>query len=912
MITGRKVWIFSVIALLLVLLFSILSLSGLIIDYQWFKELGYTQVFFTRFIAELKIGIPVFIIVFIIMYIYLQKIKRDFIKFSTDYSNGHEFRGYNFAIIVASLIISLISSVSLANNLWSKALSYFNSVNFNINDPLFKKDISLYMFKLPFIKGVFSFITVLLFILAIITVVLYVLMYLSDSTRFYRLSDDENVLMAYSNKDILKILIRRIAVFGFILFVLFGVGYYFKAFDLVYSSRGVVFGAGYTDVHVTLFAYRVLMVVSVLAGMLFLIGALMRNLKIIAIGPIVMVVIIVLSGIVSGIVQQLIVSPNELTKEMPYIKYNIEYTQKGFGLDRVKRIDFNYRESLTAKSLEEEKNTIENIRINDYRPVSQVYNQLQGIRLYYKFNDIDIDRYNISGKYTQVFLSAREMSIPDLTDQAKTWINEHLKYTHGYGVVMSPVNSVNSQGQPIMYIKDIPPVSDNNVKVTRPEIYFGELTNNYVITNTALKEFDYPSGADNVESVYKGKAGIPMNFLNRLLFAVNYGDIKLLVSGEIKSSSRILIYRNIMERVEKIAPFLTYDQDPYIVIDNGKLYWMIDAFTTSDSYPYSQPYEFFDGQRINYIRNSVKVVVDAYNGSVDYYIVDKSDPVAMVYKNIFPELFKDGSKMPEGLKKHIRYPQDLFDLQADVYRNYHMSNPTVFYNREDYYDIAKEKYYDKTQPEESQYMIAKLPGMEKEEYVLTIPFTPSQKDNLVAYMVARMDGSNYGKLETYVMPKGMTIYGPMQIEAKIDNNPDISKELSLWDQKGSQVLRGNTLAIPIRNSILYVEPLYIKSDARESIPEVKRVIVAYDNKIVMEETLNAALNKIFNITTATPQPNNNQVSALPTGSVQDLIRQANDLYQKADSAIKAGDWSSYGDYIKRLGDILKALSKTTK
>lgn len=912
MVKSKKIWIFSTIALLLVILFSMLSLSGLIIDYQWFKELGYTQVFFTRFIAELKIGIPVFVIVFAIMFVYLQKIKIDFIKFNTDYNNGYEFKGYNFAIIVTSLIISLILSINLANNLWSKALSYFNSVNFNIRDPLFNKDISLYMFKLPFIKGILGFVTILLFILVVITIILYILMYLSDSTRFYKLSDDENILRAYSNKDILEILIRRIAVFGFALFILFGIGYYIKAFNLLYSSRGIVFGASYTDVHVTLFAYRLLMVVSFLSGILFLIGVLMRNLKVIAIGPIAMIVVIVLSGIISGIVQQLIVSPNELTKEMPYIKYNIQYTQKGFGLDKVKKISFNYKENLTAKSLEQNINTIENIRINDYRPVSQVYNQLQGIRLYYKFNDIDIDRYDISGKYTQVFLSARELSISDLTDQAKTWINEHLKYTHGYGVVMSPVNIVNSQGQPVMYIKNIPPESNKDIKITRPEIYFGELTDNYVITNTALKEFDYPSGADNVESVYKGKAGIPMNFFNRVLFAVNYGDIKLLVSGEIKSTSKILIYRNIMERVEKIAPFLTYDQDPYIVINNGKLYWMIDAFTTSDSYPYSQPYELFNGVRVNYIRNSIKVVVDAYNGTVNYYIVDKSDPVAMVYKNIFPELFKDGSEMPKGLKKHIRYPQDLFDLQADVYRNYHMSNPTVFYNREDYYDIAKEKYYDKTQPEESQYMIAKLPGMNKEEYVLTIPFTPAQKDNLVAYMVARMDGENYGKLEMYVMPKGMTIYGPMQIEAKIDNNPDISKELSLWDQKGSQVLRGNTLVIPIQNSILYVEPLYIKSDAKESIPEVKRVIVAYDNKIVMEDTLNAALNKIFNITPTTTPNNNEQVFTLPAGNIKDLIKQANDLYQKANDAIKAGDWSLYGQYIKELGNILKNLGEMSK
>ncbi|WP_026486538.1 UPF0182 family membrane protein [Caldanaerobius polysaccharolyticus] len=908
MISGRKLLVSSVIALFVVLVFLILSLSGLIIDYQWFKELGYTKVFFTRYIAELKIGVPVFIVVFLVVFSYLQKVKRDFIRFSTDYNNGNEFKGYNFAIVVASFIISLISSVSLANSLWSKALSYFNAVDFNLYDPLFHKDISLYMFKLPFIQGVLGFVTALLVVLAIITALLYAIMYMSDSTRFYRLSDDDSVLEAYSNKDILNILIARIAIFGFLLFVLFALRYYLKAFDLVYSPRGIVFGAGYTDVHVTLVAYRVLMIVSVLAGILFLVGALRRSLKIIAIGPVTMVAVIVVSGVIAAIVQQLVVSPNELTKEMPYIRYNIQYTQKGFGIDKVKRIEFNYKENLTAKSLGDNVDTIENIRINDYRPVNQVYNQLQGIRLYYKFNDIDIDRYDISGKYTQVFLSAREMSIPDLTDHAKTWINKHLKYTHGYGVVMSPVNKVNSQGQPVLTIKNIPPVSDNSIKITRPEIYFGELTDDYAITNTALKEFDYPSGADNVESVYKGKAGIPMNFFNRLLFAFNYGDIKLLVSSEIKPTSKILIYRNIMQRVEKIAPFLTYDQDPYIVIDSGKLYWIIDAFTTSNDYPYSQPYQLPDGRWVNYIRNSIKVVVDAYNGTVDYYIVDKSDPVAMVYRNIFPELFKDGSKMPEGLKKHIRYPQDLFDLQAEIYKNYHMSNPTVFYNREDSYDIAKEKYYDRTQPEESQYMIARLPGMRDEEYLLTIPFTPAQKDNLVAYMVARMDGANYGKLEAYVMPKSTTIYGPMQIEAKIDNDPDISKELSLWNQKGSEVLRGNTLVIPVEDSILYVEPLYIKSDAKESIPEVKRIIVAYDNKIVMEDTLDAALNKVFNINPSVPQT---AVQA-PQGNLQDLIKQANDLYQKADNAIKQGDWTSYGNYIKQLGDILKVMNKQPK
>ncbi|WP_434565478.1 UPF0182 family protein [Thermoanaerobacterium thermosaccharolyticum] len=900
-----------IIGVFLISLFIIIgilvSFTNLIVDIQWFGSMNYLGVFLKKFITQLTIGIPTFFIIFLLSYFYLNRMVKDYAKFAQDIviKNGH--KRFRSIVIAVSLFVSLVISLFISANWWNDFLFYINSANFGIKDPIFNKDISLYMFRLPFLFDIYNLLIVIIPMLIVATIIVYGLMYLSDKTRFYEISDrGGNLFRAIYNKDILMIAFRQIAVLGFVFFVVLALGYYLKAYGILYSKSGVVFGAGYTDVHVRLLFYRILILASLISGVLFMIGAFRQKLKYIIASPVIIISIMILSTISQTVVQNFIVAPNELDKEKTYLKYNIDFTQKAFGLNNIEEKNYDLSGKIDKKVLDENKDTINNIRINDYRPVSQIYNQLQSIRLYYKFNDIDIDRYMIDGNYRQVFISAREMNLDNLANQAKNWINMHLKYTHGYGVVMSTVNDVTATGQPDMIVKNIPPVTNTNIKITRPEIYFGELTNTYAIVNTKTGEFDYPTGDTNKENFYSGKSGVPMTFLNKLLYTVYTGNIKILLSTDITSNSRMLIFRNIKDRVEKIAPFLIYDDDPYIVVDNGKLYWMIDAYTYSGNYPYSEPYE---NTGINYIRNSVKVVVNAYTGDVNYYISDKNDPIIKVYYRIFPGLFKSIDKMPEGLKAHIRYPQYLFDIQANVYKNYHMSDPQVFYNKEDSWDIAKEKFTGKIEPEESQYVVMKLPGEKSEEYVLMIPYTPATKDNMVAWLAARMDGDNYGKLVVYKFPKSSVIYGPMQVENMIDQDPNISKEMSLWDQKGSSIIRGNLLTLPIDDSMLYVEPIYIQSSNENAIPEVKRVILAYKDKIVMEDTLSNALNKLFNLEAPT-QPVVPQTQTSQTQ--QELIKKANDIYNNAMNASKNGDWANFGKNLDELGSVLNDLNNSIK
>ena len=536
---------------------------------------------------------------------------------------------------------------------------------------------------------------------------------------------------------------------------------------------------------------------------------------------------------------------------------------------------------------------------------------MQAIRLYYNFNGVDIDRYNIDGKYTQVFLSARELNQENL--QTKTWINKHLKYTHGYGVALSPVNAIAPDGQPELLIKDIPPVTDVDLEIKRPEIYFGESTNDYIIVNTDEMEFDYPEGSDNKQTMYEGTAGIELKGLNRLLFAIKEKSYKLLISKNINRDSRIIKHRNINKRIRKIAPFIEYDENPYIVVNqqDGKLYWIIDGYTVSERYPYSKP--FSEESNMNYIRNSVKVVVDAYNGDVKYYVFDEEDPIIRTYMKIFPDLFSNKSEMPDGLMEHTKYPTTLFNIQAEIYKNYHVENPMVFYNEEDLWDIAQEKYMGEVQYVEPIYQMFRLPDADKLEFLLTIPYTPKTKPNMTSLLVARNDGEDYGKLLLYKFPKGRTIQGPMMIESRIDQNTEISEQLTLWSQEGSKVLRGNVIIVPIENSLLYVEPIYLEADSENSFPEVKRVIVAFEDKIVMERSLEEALDRIFGKSKEAKEEKGEEKleERLKTdeldGESEKLIKKAIETFNKAKSASQEGNWAEYGKYIEELEDILNKL-----
>jgi len=895
-----------VIALIIIFIASFESIIEFITDYQWFRELNLTDTYLKRLKTQFTIGIPTFVLLSVFIYFYFIFIKKRHYRISGIDGSTINDRWLNRGFMAVSLFISFIISEVFISNLWFNILQFINRTSFNIKDPIFNNDISFYVFVLPLLKSAVGLLFFLIAMLLMLTFIAYLLLFSFRRGDSHVVDDDlfgSRRIPRFVNNMALKNAIFQLGILGSAIFVVLGLNFWLNTYELLYSQRGVVFGAGYTDVNITLWVYRAMAAASLVYAFIFLISIRRKSFRKAVIGVAVLFAISIIGNMAAGLVQRFIVEPDEISKEEKYIKYHIEHTQRAYGLDNVEEREFPVSQDLTREDLFENMDIVNNIRINDYLPIAQTYNQLQAIRLYYTFNDVDIDRYMVNGKYTQVFLSARELDQQNL--QAATWINKHLKYTHGYGIVLSPVNAVTASGQPDLLIKNIPPVSDSDLEIKRPEIYFGESTNDYIIVNTDEMEFDYPEGSDNKHTVYEGTAGIELRGINRLLYAIRERNYKILVSSNINSDSRIVMYRNIMDRVNKIAPFMEYDEDPYIVLnqDDGRLYWIIDAYTVTDKYPYSKP--FSKETDINYIRNSVKVVIDAYNGTTSFYVFDDNDPIVQTYRRIFPDLFADASEMPRGLLSHIRYPQTLFDIQSEVYRIYHIDNPMVFYNEEDFWDIAQEKYMSDVLQVESNYVMFKLPDEEDVEFLLTVPYTPRTKPNMTSLFVARNDGEDYGKLFLYKFPKGITVDGPMMVESRIDQNTAISEELTLWSQQGSRVLRGNMVIVPIENSLLYVEPIYLESDSENSLPEMKRVVVSFKDKIVMKESLREALENIFGIIEEVEEiPPSEEIHEGLEGDIEELVIRANELYNSAEEALRNGNWADYGKYMDELEKVL--------
>jgi uncharacterized protein len=599
-------------------------------------------------------------------------------------------------------------------------------------------------------------------------------------------------------------------------------------------------------------------------------------------------------------VQSFQVSPNESVLEKPYIADHIRFTRYGYGLENMELQPFAANKELSFADVRKNLSTIQNIRLWDEEPLLKTYSQLQQIRTYYHFNDVDNDRYTVNGNYLQVMLSPRELSYADLPN--KSWINERLVFTHGFGLALGPVSGITKEGLPEFYIKDIPPVTSAGPKVTRPEIYYGESPNDYVIVNTKTREFSYPTTNENVYSEYSGRGGVRLqSFLTRLLYAAWFGNFKIFLSSDVTDESRILYYRRIMNRVSEIAPFLSFDPDPYLVVgDDGRLSWIIDAYTHSDNLPYSKPL----AGGTNYIRNSIKVVVDAYDGSVLFYVVDQKDVMAKTYAAIFPTLFRPVAEMRADLRRHLRYPRALLQVQARMFSTFHMTDPSVFYNKEDLWEIPS--YRQKTM--DPYYLITKLPGHSEEEFILLLPFTPSKRDNLAAWMAARCDNENYGKVIVYTFPRDRLVFGPRQIDARIDQDAYISQQLTLWGQHGSDVIRGSLLIIPIEGSLIYVQPLYLVATDKGGLPELRRVVVAYGNNVVMEETLEAAIQRLF--TGSLPS------MRMMEGKAPDAVKPARELgsraleqLRKAREALRKEDWTGYGKYLKELEDTLREMTK---
>jgi uncharacterized membrane protein (UPF0182 family) len=614
-----------------------------------------------------------------------------------------------------------------------------------------------------------------------------------------------------------------------------------------------------------------------------------------------------LSGVVPMLFQRFYVKPNELELERPYIERSIRLTREAYNLDRIAAKPFPAEQNLTFGTLEANKATIENIRLWDGQPLADTYAQLQEIRTYYKLSDLDVDRYWLRGAYQSVMLSARELRSSLLPPNAQTWVNLHILFTHGNGAVMSPVTHKSAEGLPLLYLRDIPPVADDGPEVREPRIYYGQEKSNYVLVRTTTPEFDYPKGNENVYAVYDGTGGIPLpGMVRKIIFAHHFNDMNLLLSSYITDDSRIMIRRNIGERVRMIAPFLSLDRDPYLVVSEGRLFWIQDAYTTSDYFPYAQP---APGRNLNYIRNSVKVVVDAYHGSVDFYLMDKADPIAATYQRIFPRLFKPFVAMPPDLQKHIRYPEDLFLIQAQLYQTYHMASADVFYNREDLWQFPRQPGGDGgVTPMVPYYIVMRLPGETQAEFFIMIPMVPSRRDNMIAWLAARCDAPDYGKLIVYEFPKEKLVYGPFQIEARIHQNTEISQQISLWNQMGSRVIRGNLLVIPIENSILYVSPLYLRA-VHGHLPELKRVIAAYGENVVMKETLAEALLALFAETSPPPATAAPSTAAPGASAAENRAQEALDRYNRAMEQLRSGDWASFGKEIDAMRGLLEDLSR---
>ena len=897
-------------------------LASFATDWLWFREIGFQSVFATSLIW--RIGLFLIGGLFAFGYIYgnVRLARGTGTGFPVLYVN----RGDGVSVDVSrmltrlflpgALVLAFLTAVS-ASASWLVVLKGFNGVPIGTRDPLFGRDISFYLFRLPLISGVLGTLITLTFLSIVAVAVMYWMR--NDITLPPRRASAKPRAA------------RHLGALLVVLFVLLGLRLWIvDTASLLYSTTGPLLGASYTDVHVALPGLYVSAIAALVAAAWVAAGIVRGKLIWTAISATVFyaVISVLARGLVPAAYQKLVVSPNELSRETPYLRNHIDATRKAWGLDHVESRDLSGEVQLTNAEIKANAATVDNIRLWERPLLKQTLSQLQEIRTYYDFVSVDDDRYMIDGRYRQVHVAARELNSESLP--TRTFINERLTFTHGMGLTMAPVNQVTTEGLPVLFIKDLPPASTISIKLTRPQIYYGELTNDYVFVGTKQKEFDYPSGEENIYANYTGRGGVPIgSLIRRVLYAFQLSSLKILLSDDIRGNAKIIYRRNVMDRATNALPFLDFDNDPYLTInDAGQLKWILDAYTTSDMYPYSQRTN--DGT--NYMRNSVKVVIDAYDGTVDAYIADSADPVVQTYAHIFGAIFKPLSQMPADIRRHLRYPGDLFRIQAALHTTYHMLEPQTFYHREDQWEIPGGLAKGTNENPFQRHIIMKLPGEKNPEFIFMTPFTPRGKDNLAAWMVARMDGENYGKLSVYRFPKQSLVYGPKQIANRINQDTEISRQLTLWDQRGSEVIRGELLVIPIEESLIYVQPIYLRAEGG-TIPELKRVVVAHENRVVMGETLEEGLDALFGqgaaqqtrtsiqdslstlgasqpvVTGGGPSPSPEQA---PSGATADLLREAQSHYDRAIAAQRAGNWAEYGREIDQLGAAIRALRAAKK
>ena len=871
-------------------------------DWLWFGETGYQTTFLRILTSRGVLGLVAMAVAFVVLFVNMRVAMRRFsprqLVFTTregPIAVAFDSRRARIASVVVAGVLALVLGLS-ASSQWLDWLLFLRAQTFGDADPVLGKDPGFYVFRLPLLTALSGFLLVLVVLTGLATAAAYIL------TRSLDFNPTRGVHIAAPAK-------QHLAILAAALLLVLAFGAYLDVPSLLNSPAGIIHGATSVDVAIRVPALRVLMVAALVGSALSLYQALATSWWPILTAAALYIAVAAGGFAAAAAMQRFIVAPNELARETPYIEHNIAGTRKAFALDRVEERELSGDAGLTRADIDANDATLGNVRLWDHQPLLQTFGQIQEIRTYYDFVAVHNDRYWIDGEYRQIMLSARELNSDSLPN--RNWINERLTFTHGYGVTLGPVNQVTAEGLPVLFIKDLPPQSSVDLRVEQPAIYFGQLSSDHVFVGTKAREFHYPQGDDNVYTTYGGSGGIPIsNAFRRLLFSARFKSLKVLLSDDITNESRVMFHRRVSDRVRRIAPFLQYETEPYLIISNGRLVWLQDAYTTSTRYPYATPVA--DGT--NYIRNSIKVTVDAYHGTTTFYVVDETDPIARALRAIFPDLLRPSAEMPEDMRKRLRYPEGIFKVQASMFATYHMTNPAVFYNKEDKWDIPSIDAEPRPQPMQPYYTIMKLPGERTAEFIQMLPFTPARKDNLASWMVARSDGQHYGRMLVFQFPKQKVVFGPRQIVGRINQDQAIAPQITLWNQQGSEVLQGTLLVIPIEESLIYIRPLYLRS-AGGRIPELKRVIVAHQNQIVMEETLDKALGRLFPVDGLGRRPRD--VAALdideppdrPASETDSLTARAVEHYRNAMQAQRQGHWARYGDEIRRLGEVLERMRR---
>ena len=896
---------FTLFAVAAGLFFGLPALLTLAADWHWFSEVGYLPILKLSITAHSLIGAAVFAVAAGWLSLNLrgawQALAEEPLSFTTreGFTVALPSRAQLRPLALLGAMGGAFLIASYASNQWLVILTWWKHVPFGTPDPILGLDPAFYIYTVPVLELARNLMFAMIVLAAIGSAVLYAMAGQLAMTPF--------------GPRLGSRVWPHLAWLAAAMFVVLALGAWLGRIQYLTLTSGIIQGASYADVQARMTAALLLTLAS-LAGAGLAATAALTGRTGLLIGGAALYAAVLLGGEgYAGIIQRFVVSPNEQAREAPYIEHNIAATRRAFGLDQVQERELSGDAELTRADIARNRPTLDNVRLWDHQQLLETFGQIQEIRTYYDFVSVDNDRYEIGGQTRQVMLSARELNPSALPN--RTWINERLVFTHGHGITLGPVNQVTSEGLPVLFVRDLPPVSTVDINITEPSIYFGELSNEYVIARTRAREFHYPKGDDNVFIDYAGAGGVRLDsIVKKMLFALYFRSYQILLSDDITSESRLMFDRQIRRRVSKIAPFLLFDQDPYLVVHDGRLFWIQDAYTSTDRYPYSTEVT----QGVNYIRNAVKVVVDAYNGTTTFYLSQPDDPMVKTLQGVFPGLFRPITDMPEGLRRHVRYPEGIFNLQASVYSTYHMTSPAIFYNKEDQWEVPAIDRGGESIRMEPYYTLMTLPGESRAEFIQMLPFTPRRRDNLASWMVARSDGEHYGEIMVFQFPKQKLIFGPRQVVARINQDQVISPQITLWSQQGSEVIQGTLMVIPMEESLIYVRPLYLRAQAGR-IPELTRVIVAYQNRIVMDRTLDAAITQLFGAdeardaarAAAAASPTGSQTGApaaagtAPSSpSMAQLSDEARQTYDRALAAQRAGDWAKYGEEIKRLGEIL--------